>query len=184
MKIKERLAQLRNNYLPSIILSAILIGIVLLAIFPQTAGIISFIFVDCVVGYLYRNSIISKKTLLQIEQSDSENKFDENAEPFNSEYYDLYQEVNYNRSMVMLKSICLALSFCPLIYRYFEDDIYPYIGISLGMIMLSVFLACIFLSVGKKNEVLMELISKRKDKWRGKFTSEELEILNRLKVKK
>lgn len=179
MKLKERFDQLWHNYVPSIIITAVLVAMVLAAIFAQTAGIVSFIVVDCVVGYLYRNHIISKKALLQIEQNEST----ENVAPFNSEYYDLYQEVNYNRLMVMLKSICLGLSICPLIFKYFNDDIFSYIGISLGAIVISLFVACLFLSIGKRNEILMTLISKRKGNWFGGFTLEELDILGKLKGK-
>lgn len=177
MKLKERFEQLWYNYVPSIIITAALIALVLAAIFAQTAGIVSFIVVDCVVGYLYRNHIISKKALLQIVQNESNG----NVVPFNSEYYDLYQEVCYNRLMVMLKSICLGLSVCPLIYKFFNNDLFSYIGISLGVIVISLFIACLFLSIGKKNEVLMTLISKRKENWFGEFTPEELNILGKLK---
>ena len=68
--------------MPLIITAAVLIAIVLAAIFAQTAGIVSLIVVDFVVGYLYRNRIISKKALLQIVQ----NETDGNVAPFNSEY--------------------------------------------------------------------------------------------------
>lgn len=184
MKIKERLKQLLHDYIPSIIVTAALIALVFAAIFAQTAGIVSFIVVDCVVGYLYRNNITCKKALLQIKYNHSKDESDENKKEFNSEYYDLYQEVYYNRLMVMLKSICLALTFCPLIYKFFGNNMVAYISISLVIISVFLFTSCIFLSVGKKNEVLMELISKRKGNWEGNFTSEELEILSKLNPKK
>lgn len=173
MKLKERFAQLWHNYVPLIITAAVLIAIVLAAIFAQTAGIVSFIVVDFVVGYLYRNRIISKKALLQIVQNES----DGNVAPFNSEYYDLYQEVCYNRLMVMLKSICLGLSVCPLIYNFFRNDLFSYIGISLCVIVITLFIACFFLSIGKRNEVLMTLISKRKENWFCEYTEKEIAIL-------
>lgn len=168
MKLKERFAQLWHNYVPLIITAAVLIAIVLAAVFAQTAGIVSFIVVDFVVGYLYRNRIISKKALLQIVQNES----DGNVAPFNSEYYDLYQEVCYNRLMVMLKSICLGLSVCPLIYNFLEMTffIYRYQLVRNR----NYFIYCLFLlSIGKRNEVLMTLISKRKENWFGEYTEKK-----------
>lgn len=181
MKTKEKFTNWWKEFRVAALITAIVISVLLLAIFPQTAGIISFIIVDCVVGYMYRNKIISNRVILQTEQNQSISKHNENSVYYNLDYYDLYQEVNYNRLMVMLKSICLALTICPTIFSSLKENIISYIGISVIMMLIFFLIACIFLFEGSKNKNLIKLCNKRKENWIGEYTQEELEILGMIK---
>ena len=117
-----------KKYGPSVFITFIIAVLVIIAQFPYLAGVISFVFADCVIGYWYKNKIIINKAMLKaqatnagIETEGVEKKF------FNSDYYDLYYDFDFNQLMIMLKSTCLAFSLCPILCDL-ADNIISYIG--------------------------------------------------------
>lgn len=163
-----------KEYGPSILVTAAIAALVYLSQFPYLAGIISFVAVDGVVGYWYKNKIIGNRTKLKLQSSST------STETFNLEYYDLYYEFSYNQWTVILKAACLAFSLCPIIHDFIGEEI-SYIPIGMGLAGISVSIAAIASSSGKRSKVFVKLLSKRRDNWFGEFTPEELSILNELK---
>ncbi len=176
MRIKKWL----KEYGPSILITFIIAILVFLAQFPYLAGVISFVFADCVIGYWYKNKIICDKAKLKAQVYNLANKAEEDEKnSFNSEYYDLYYDFNYNQLMFILKSVCLAFSLCPILYD-FIDEIVPYfaVGMTLAVILGSI---SVIVSVsGKRSKVFLKLRGERKDNWFGQYTEKELAILRQL----
>ncbi len=166
-----------KEYGPSILITFIMAAFVFLSQFPYLTGVISFVFVDCVVGFWYKNKIISNKLKLetQIGNGQSQTKETENNF-FNSEYYDLYYEFGYNQLMFMLKAVCFAFSFCPILHYYISDTI-SYFSVSMTLAVVSLGIAAIFSVSGKRSKVLLKLRSERKENWFGEYTEKELAIL-------
>lgn len=170
MKAKEKFRWLKENG-PSLLITAAISVLVFLSQFPYLAGIISFVAVDGVFGYWYRNRIISNRARLKLQE--------DNDKLFNSEYYDLYNEFSYNQWLVILKSACLAFSLCPII-RHFIGEAFSYIGIGMALAVIFVSIATIISASEKRSKVLRSLCNERKDNWFGSYTEKELEILAQL----
>lgn len=134
--------------------------------------IIPFAVIDCCAGYVYRNRIISKKSTCLIESLF-------NNKEFNSEYFDLYQEFNYNRLIMIFRSLTLALMLTPILFGWI-DDLGTYITAGMLLMTLSLIIISLVLFAGKRDTIIMSLISIRKTEWFGKYTEKELEILKQL----
>lgn len=175
MKVKKKIIERLKEYVPSMIVTVVIATLVFISQFPYFAGVISFVFVDCIIGYWYKNKVICDKAKINAQAS-NENK----DLMFNSEYFDLYYEFNYNQMMFVLRAICLAFSLCPFLYNVIEDKIQcTIIGIAIAV---AVFVAStIISSVGKRNSALLHLCNKRNNNWFGEYTNEELDILRKLK---
>lgn len=172
-----------KEYGPSLLITFIIAVLVIIAQFPYLAGVISFVFADCVIGYWYKNKIISNKAMLKVQASNAaietegvENKY------FNSDYYDLYYDFNYNQLMLMLKATCLAFSLCPILCDL-ADNIISYIGTGMTLAVCLWAISAIVSVWGKRSKVILKLRSIRKDSWFGEYTQKELDILNELQKK-
>lgn len=138
-------------------------------------GIIPFVVLDCIVGYVYKNKIITDK-YYYLAQAQSK---DENKQSFNSEYYDLYHEFNYNRVLIILRSIIVALALGPIVFSSIIDTL-DYIISGLFLIIAIILVVSILLFAGKRDTIIIELINKRKKDWFSNYTAEDIEILNKL----
>lgn len=156
---------------------AIVIGGIVLSTKSNTGieTIIPFIVIDCCVGYIYRNKIISEKNMYLAKSL--VNKNDDAA--FNTQYYDLYQEFNYNRVLVIFRSLTLALALTPIVFGWI-DNLETYIIAGMLLMTLSLLIISFVLFAGKRDTIIMSLISKRGKEWFGKFSEEELELLRQL----
>lgn len=174
MRVKKCL----KEYGPSILITFIIAVLVFLAQFPYLAGAISFVFADCVIGYWYKNKIICDKAKLKAQAYNATNET-EGCEKkyFNSEYYDLYYDFNYNQLMLILKAACLAFSLCPILCDLIGDTI-SYLGTGMTMAIGFSGIAAIASTSGKRSNVLLKLRCERKDSWFGEYTEKELAILN------
>lgn len=172
-----RLKKWLKEFGPSMIITFIIAALVFLSQLPYFVGVISFVFVDCVIGYWYRNKIMCDKAGLkaQVCHMSKENE----KKHFNSDYYDLYHDFHYNRLMLMLKAICLAFSLCPILSNLIGDTI-SYFGIGITLAIVFWGIAIIASTLGKRGKVFMRLHSERKKNWFGEYTDEELEILRQL----
>lgn len=159
-------------YLPIVLFIG---GVVLLTKVRGFEIVVPFIVVDCCVGYIYRNKIISMKNTCLIKSLMNK----EETLDFNSDYYDLYQEFNYNRMITIFRSLTLALILTPTLFGWVEDwD--TYVAFGMLLMVLSLFIISIVLFSGKRDNIIMSLISIRKEEWFGKYTEKELEILSQL----
>lgn len=172
-----------KKYGPSVLITFIIAVLVIIAQFPYLAGVISFVFADCVIGYWYKKKIIINKAMLEaqainagIETEEVEKKY------FNSDYYDLYYDFDFNQLMLMLKSTCLAFSLCPILCDL-ADNIISYIGTGTTLAVCLWAISAIVSLWGKRNQVIIKLRSIRKDSWFGEYTQKELAILNELQEK-
>ncbi|MCM1166496.1 MAG: hypothetical protein NC299_12980 [Lachnospiraceae bacterium] len=172
--------KLIKEYGPSIIVTFIIGLLVFIAQFPYLAGAISFVFADCVIGYWYKSKIISNKAKLKAQASITATKAEGTENKcFNSDYYDLYYDFNYNQLMLMLKATCMAFSLCPILCDLAGDTIsYISTGMTLAVCMWAI--ASIVSVSGKGSKVILKLRGKRKDNWFSEYTQEELDILNEL----
>lgn len=138
-------------------------------------SVISFLALDCIVGYVYKNKIITdKQYCLALSRSENDNK-----KKFNPEYYDLYHEFNYNRIIVILRSIAVALTLAPVIFAGITDPL-KYITYEFFLILAVFLLVSILLFSRRRDVLIMELINKRKTDWFNDYTAEDIEILNKL----
>ncbi len=171
MKVKKKIIERLKEYVPSMIVTVVIATLVFISQFPYFAGVISFVFVDCIIGYWYKNKVICDRAKLKAQESKDM--------IFNSEYFDLYHEFSFNQMMFVLRAICLAFSLCPFLYNVIEDKIQcTIIGIAIAV---AVFVAStIISSVGKRNSALLHLCNKRNNNWFGEYTNEELDILRKL----
>lgn len=178
MKSEKIIMKWLKEYGPSILITFIIAVFVFLAQFPYWAGIVSFVFADCVIGYWYKNKIICDKAKLKAQAhnatEESEKKF------FNSEYYDLYYEFNYNQLMLILKAVCLAFSLCPILCDLIGDTI-SYLGTGMTLAVVFLGIAAIASISGKRSKVLLKLRCERKENWFGEYTEKELAILGQSK---
>ncbi|MDE7194252.1 MAG: hypothetical protein K2O14_09815 [Oscillospiraceae bacterium] len=170
MKSEKKIAKWLKEYGPSILITVIIAVLVFLSQFPYLAGIISYVAVDGILGYWYRNKIISEKARLKLQVGN------EQTEPFNSDYFDLYHEYNYNQWMVALKAACLAFSLCPIIHDFLNEEL-SYITIGMGLAVIFFSMAIIASTVGKRSKVFVKLHKERKDNWFGEYTEKEIAIL-------
>lgn len=159
-------------YLPIVLFIG---GVVLLTKVRGFEIVVPFIVIDCCVGYIYRNRIISTKNTCLIKTLLN----NDNNKVFNSDYYDLYQEFNYNRLIMILRSLTLALMLTPILFGWIEDWI-TYVTVGMILMVLSLIIISIVLFSGKRDSIIMSLISMRKKEWFGKYTEQELEILSKL----
>ncbi len=76
---------------------------------------IVFIGVECIIGYIYRNRILVKKTFLQNQvailqlRNKSTDETDSSSKKFNAAYYDLYNSFSFNRTMIMCKAFITGI---------------------------------------------------------------------------
>lgn len=169
-KLKTIIVKWLKEYGPSILVTAIIAALVFLSQFPYLAGIITYVVVDGILGYWYRNKIISDKARLKLQEGR------EQTEPFNSDYYDLYHEYSYNQWMVILKAACLAFSLCPIIHDFWNEE-FSYITIGMGLAVTFSAIAVIASTVGKRSKVFVRLRKERKEEWFGEYTEKEIDIL-------
>lgn len=151
-------------------------GIVLLT--KNNTGIeviIPFIVIDCCVGYIYRNRIVSEKNMCLAKSLISK----DDGMVFNSEYYDLYHEFNYNRVVLIFRSLTLALALIPVLFGWI-DDLEAYITVGIVVMAASLLVISLVLFSKKRDAIIMGLINKRGKRWFGKYSEEELELLNQL----
>ncbi len=168
------------RWLKEVLIKALLvfaIGCIVLSTKSETGieVIIPFIVIDCCVGYIYRNKIISEKNMCLAKSL--VNKGDDTV--FNSEYYDLYQEFNYNRLVVIFRSLTLALALTPIVFGWI-DDLGTYITAGMLLMTLSLLIISFVLFAGKRDTIIMSLISKRGKRWFDKYSEEELKLLSQL----
>lgn len=167
------------RWLKEVLLKSLLVfGIGCLVLFTKVKGfeiIIPFVIIDCGVGYIYRNKIISMKNTCLIKSLMNK----EQAVEFNSDYYDLYQEFNYNRMITIFRSLTLALMLTPTLLGWVED-LGTYVTFGMLLMVLSLLIISIVLFSRKRDSIIMSLIAIRKEKWFGKYTEKELEILSQL----
>lgn len=174
MRVKKWL----KEYGPSILITFIIAVLVFLARFPYWAGVISFVFADCVIGYWYKNKIICDKAKLKAQEYNVANATEGGEKKFfNSEYYDLYYEFNYNQLMLILKAACLAFSLCPILCDLIGDAI-SYFGTGMALAVVFLAIAAIASVSGKRSKMLLKLRCERKDRWFGEYTEKELAILS------
>lgn len=154
----------------SILITVAIATLVFLSQFPYLAGIISYVTVDGILGYWYKNKIIGEKAELKLHACK------EQTEPFNSDYFDLYHEYSYNQWMFMLKATCLAFSVCPIIHDFMNDEI-SYITIGMGLAVTFVAIAAIASTVGKRSKMFLRLRKERKENWFGEYNEKEIAII-------
>ena len=162
----------------STLITLILAAIVIIARFNYINTILAFIACECLVGYIYRNSILKKKLYLQNKSHFTEQS-DEPQKPFNAAYYDLYNNFNFNRVMLLIKAMLVGLSVSSVLLAD-ESDIIKYITGGIVAVASSVIVVCIVIFTAKKENTIMKLLSVRKDTWYGDYTKQELEIIKEL----
>ncbi|MBS6587054.1 MAG: hypothetical protein ACLSG5_10165 [Oscillospiraceae bacterium] len=139
---------------------------------PIFASIIPFVFIDCILGYIFKNRILTTKAYLKV-QANMEERY------FNSEYYDLYYDFNYNRIIVLSKSLILALVVNSILGQFIDSyEHYIVLGIMLMFVIITVVSIVVFSR--KRDQVIMRLISLRNKNWFGEYTPEETEIIMKL----
>lgn len=139
---------------------------------PIFASIIPFVFIDCIIGYIYKNRILTTKAYLKV-QANMEERY------FNSEYYDLYYEFNYSRILVISKSLVLTLVVNSILGQSIEDYM-NYITIGIILMFIVMVGVSLVLFSRKKEQIIMQLINLRKEDWFGEYTQKETEILMKL----
>lgn len=170
MKSEKKIVKRLKEYGPPILVTTIIAVLVFLSQFPYLAGIISYVTVDGILGYWYKNKIISEKAKLKLHADK------EQTEAFNSDYFDLYHEYSYNQWMVAFKAACLAFSLCPIIHDFMNDEL-SYITIGMGLATIFFSVAIIASTAGKRNKIFVKLRKERKEKWFGEYTESEIAIL-------
>lgn len=173
MKSEEIIMKRLKEYGPPTLVTAIIAVLVFLSQFPYLAGIISYVTVDGILGYWYKNKIISDKARLKLYAGKEQTK------AINSDYFDLYHEYSYNQWMVALKAACLAFSLCPIIHDFMNDEL-SYITIEMVLAVIFFSVAIIISTVGKRNKVFANLRKERKENWFGEYTEKEIAILCQL----
>lgn len=178
MKLKNRISEWLKYRLPSMVITLIVAVLVYICQFPYLAGIISFVIVDGIIGYWYKNKINVKKTALALEHNN-----------FNSHYYDLYYEYSYNQWMFILKSVCLAFTLCPIIHDYLiiyvastnklEYEM-SYISVALVLGLIFFIGATILSTKGKNSKALAALCKSKKENWFSEYTDNEKKIIQNL----
>lgn len=149
-------------------------AVVLLTRIPSFIIIITFVVVDCILGYLYRTKINYLKS-----ECFAKSLLDkENYSYFNAEYFDLYHEFNYNRIVIVFRCLLAALTLTPLIFS--KINVMVYITFGIGLMVLSLLILALPLVLRKKDNVIIKLLDKRGENWFGEYTDEELEILRQL----
>ena len=178
MKQNNKNSEWLKYRLLSMIITFSIAVLVYISQFPYLAGIISFVIVDGIIGYWYKNKISVKKTALALEHNN-----------FNSDYYDLYHEYSYNQWMFILKSVCLALTLCPIIHNciIIHDEStnileyeMSYIGVALGLAVLFFIVATVISTKGKNSKALAKLCNSKKENWFSEYTDNEKKIIQDL----
>lgn len=177
MKQNNKISEWLKYRLPSMIITLSIAVLVYISQFPYLAGIISFVIVDGIMGYLYKNKTSIKKATLALNKN------------FNVNYFDLYHEYKYNQWMFILKSVCLALTLCPIIHDYFiihdestnilEYEI-SYIGVALGLAVIFFVASIVFSVKEKSSEALSKLCNSKKENWFSDYTDDEKKIIQDL----
>lgn len=175
MKFKEKALRWVKEVLIYLPIVLVIGGVVLLTKVRGFEIVVPFIVIDCGVGYIYRNKIISMKNTCLIKSLMNK----EETLEFNSDYYDLYQEFNYNRMITILRSLTVALILTPILFGWIKD-LGTYVTVGMILMVLSLLIISIVLFSGKRDNIIMSLISIRKEEWFGKYTEKELEILSQL----
>ena len=152
------LAEKAIRWLKEVLIKALLvfaIGCIVLSTKSETGieVIIPFIVIDCCVGYVYRNKIISVKNMCLAKSL--VNKGDDTV--FNSE----------------------ALALTPIVFGWI-DDLGTYITAGMLLMTLSLLIISFVLFAGKRDTIIMSLISKRGKRWFDKYSEEELKLLRQL----
>ncbi len=146
---------------------------------------IVFIGVECIIGYIYRNRILVKKTFLQNQvailqlRNKSTDETDSSSKKFNAAYYDLYNSFSFNRTMIMCKAMFLGLSFTSVFFSGLQD-LLLYVLFGMGVMLACMLVVCLTLFRFRKERIIMRLINMRKDDWYSDYTDEELTIIDQL----
>lgn len=99
---------------------------------------------------------------------------------FNDDYFELYYETNLSWLLLLFNSQVFIITFLNYIFDIFKT------GIMYGAIWSGVFSLigvgfwAVFLTYGKKESLLQQLMNIRGEKWSGDYTLEEQEILKAL----
>ena len=80
---------------------------------------------------------------------------------------------------MIFRSLTLALALTPIVFGWI-DDLGTYITAGMLLMTLSLLIISFVLFAGKRDTIIMSLISKRGKRWFDKYSEEELKLLRQL----
>lgn len=174
-----------KEFILSTIITFVMGLLILLTKLSFAYNFIVFIGIECIIGYIYRNHILVKKTYLQNQaailqlRNASTSETDDSRQKFNAAYYDLYNSFSFNRTMIMFKAMFLGLSFTSVVFAGLQD-LLLYVLLGMGVMLACMLAVCFTLFQFRKERIIMSLINMRKDDWYSDYTEEELELVSKL----